>query len=89
MYVFYIHTHTVHANVGMLSRFSHVQLLITHQAPLSMGFSRQEYWSELPFPPPQKFQLEMLGIEHGASHMLSMSSSTELHPQRGHCGCIG
>ena len=22
------------------------------QAPLSMGFSRQEYWSELPFPPP-------------------------------------
>ena len=21
-------------------------------APLSMGFSRQEYWSELPFPPP-------------------------------------
>ena len=23
-----------------------------HQAPLSMGFSRQQYWSELPFPPP-------------------------------------
>ena len=23
-----------------------------HQAPLSMGFSRQEYWSALPFPPP-------------------------------------
>ena len=23
-----------------------------HQAPLSMGFSRQEYWSELPFPSP-------------------------------------
>ena len=22
------------------------------QAPLSMGFSRQEYWSGLPFPPP-------------------------------------
>ena len=22
------------------------------QAPLSMGFSRQEYWSELPWPPP-------------------------------------
>ena len=22
------------------------------QAPLSMGFSRQEYWGELPFPPP-------------------------------------
>ena len=25
---------------------------ITFQAPLSMGFSRQEYWSGLPCPPP-------------------------------------
>ena len=25
---------------------------IAHQGPLSMGFSRQEYWSGLPFPPP-------------------------------------
>ena len=36
---------------------SHVQLLATpwtvaHQAPLSMGFSRQEYRSGLPFPSP-------------------------------------
>ena len=38
----------------MLSRF---QLFVTlwsvaRQAPLSMGFSRQECWSGLPFPPP-------------------------------------
>ena len=38
----------------MLSHFSHVRLLATlwtvaRQAPLSMGFSRQEYWSGLPF----------------------------------------
>ena len=26
--------------------------IVAHQAPLSMGFPRQEYWSELPFPPP-------------------------------------
>ena len=26
---------------------------IAHQAPLSMGFSRQEYWSGLPFPYPE------------------------------------
>ena len=26
-------------------------MTIVHQAPLSMGFSRQEYWSGLPFPP--------------------------------------
>ena len=36
---------------------SHVQLFATqwtvaHQAPLSMEFSRQEYWSGLPFPTP-------------------------------------
>ena len=36
---------------------SHVQLSATpwtaaHQAPLSMGFSRQEYWSGVPCPPP-------------------------------------
>ena len=41
----------------MLSRFSRVQLFATlwtvaRQAPLSMGFSRQEYWSGLPCPPP-------------------------------------
>ena len=28
---------------------------VTHQAHLSMGFSRQEYWSGLPFPPPGDF----------------------------------
>ena len=41
----------------MVSHFSHVQLcvtpqIITCQAPLSMGFSRQEYWTGLPRPPP-------------------------------------
>ena len=27
-------------------------IYIAHQVLLSMGFSRQEYWSGLPFPPP-------------------------------------
>ena len=41
----------------LLSRFSSVRLCATpqtaaHQAPLSLGFSRQEYWSGLPFPSP-------------------------------------
>ena len=26
--------------------------IVAHQAPLSMEFSKQEYWSGLPFPPP-------------------------------------
>ena len=38
----------------------HVRLFVTpwtvaHQTPLSMGFSRQEYWSGLPFPSPGDF----------------------------------
>ena len=41
----------------LLSRFSRVQLCVTlqtaaHQAPPSLGFSRQEHWSGLPFPSP-------------------------------------
>ena len=50
----------------MLIRFSLVWLRATLltvacQAPLSMGFSRQEYWSGLPCPPPR--DLPHLGIE--------------------------
>ena len=42
---------------SVLSRSSCVQLfatpwMVAHQAPLLMGFSRQEYWSGLPFPTP-------------------------------------
>ena len=41
----------------MLSHSSRVRLFVTpwttaHQTPLSMGFSRQEYWSGLSCPPP-------------------------------------
>ena len=41
----------------LLSRFSRVRLcaipeMAAHQAPLSLGFSRQEHWSVLPFPSP-------------------------------------
>ena len=39
---------------GMLSRVWLLAILwtVTHQAPLSMEFSRQEYWNRLPYPPP-------------------------------------
>ena len=48
---------------------SHVQLFappwtVAHQAPLSMEFSRQEYWSGLPFPSPG--DLSDPGIEPGS-----------------------
>ena len=47
---------------------SHVRLLATpwtvaYQDPLSMGFSRQEYWSGFPFPSPD---LPDPGIEPGS-----------------------
>ena len=50
----------------MPSRFSRVRLFAslwtaTHQAPLSMGFSRKAYWSGLPCPPPG--DLPNTGIE--------------------------
>ena len=43
--------------MSVLNLFSHVQLFVipwtvARQAPLSMGFSRQEYWSGLPCCPP-------------------------------------
>ena len=43
----------------VLSCFSHIQLFgnpwtVAQQAPLSMGFSRQEYWNGLPFPSPEE-----------------------------------
>ena len=36
--------------ISMLNCFSRVRLFVTCQAPLSMGFSKQEHWIGLPFP---------------------------------------
>ena len=52
-----LHTQNEYDIVNQLCVLSPVQLLVTlwtvaHQAPLSMGFSRQEYWNELPCPLP-------------------------------------
>ena len=47
----------VYSHCAVLSRLSCVWLFVTsrtvaRQAPLSVGFSREEYWSGLPFPSP-------------------------------------
>ena len=70
--------------------FSHVRLFMTPwtvalQAPLSMGFSRQEYWSGLPFPPGD---LPDPGIEPGSPAL--QADSLPYEPPReacitGHC----
>ena len=49
---------------------------IAHQAPLSMGFSRQEYWSGLPFPSPG--DLPNPGIEPGSPALQADDLPTEL-----------
>ena len=50
--------------------------MVTGQAPLSMGFSRQEFWSELPFPSPG--DLPDPGIKPGFPPLLADSLPSEL-----------
>ena len=51
-------------------------LSIAHQAPLSMGFFRQEYWSGLPFPSPG--DLPGPGIEPGSPALQTEALLSEL-----------
>ena len=60
---------------------SHVQLLATqwtaaYQAPPSMGFSRQEYWSGVPLPSPLEFDFFPLGICFWEPPQVSMCISS-------------
>ena len=51
---------------------------VSYQAPLSLGFSRQEYWSGLLFPSPGKyFSLDWSPFPHG--HILWLLSKRSLH----------
>ena len=61
---------------------SYVQLFVTPrtvacQAPPSVGFSRQEYWSEVPFPSPG--DLPDPGIEPGSHTLQADSLPSEPH----------
>ena len=49
--------------------------IVAHQAPLSMGFSRQEYWRGLPFPSPG--DLPNPGIEPVSPMLAGRFFSTE------------
>ena len=64
-----------------LSHFSCVQLFVTLwtvacQAPLSMEFSRQEYWGVLPFPSPGNLPEPV--IKHGSPALQADSLPAEL-----------
>ena len=72
---------------------SQVQLFVTpwtaaHQAPLSMEFSRQEYWSELPFPMPEELPnpgTEPVSLAH-LLHWQAGQDSLLTVPPRKPCG---
>ena len=64
---------------------SHVRLFVTpwtvaYQAPLSMGFSRQEYWSGVPFP--SLGDLPDPGIEPGSPTLEVDALTSELPRER-------
>ena len=74
----------------VLSHFSHVRLFVTpwtiaRQASLSMGFSRQEYWSGLPLPPPghlsnPRIELASLSSPALAGRFFTTSTTWEALP---------
>ena len=57
-----------------MSNSSVTACTVTHEAPLSMGFSRQEYWSGLPFSPGD---LPDSGIEPASPALASGFFTTE------------
>ena len=84
---------------------SHVQLFATpwtvaHQAPLSMAFSRQEYWSGLPFPSPGDLpdpgiklasltlQVDSLPLRHLGSSQRDIKMIIHKLENKGSWGCL-
>ena len=71
--------HTIYLKVKV-KLLSHIRLFVTlwtvaYQAPLPMGFSRQEYWSGLPFPSPG--DLPNPGIEPGSPTLQADALTSE------------
>ena len=54
-------------------------VVLAHQVPLSMGFSSQEYWSGLPFPPPGDLHDPGIKPSSPASPLLQADSSPLSH----------
>ena len=56
--------------------------IVAHQAPLSMGFPRQEYWSGLPFPPPGDLPNPRIKPASAALQVASLPLSHQRSPER-------
>ena len=73
---------------SVVSDFFKTPWAVAHQAPLSMGFSRQEYWSGLPFPSAGIFLTQ--GSNSGLLHyrrVLYHLSHTVLISETVMCAC--
>ena len=83
----------MHTCIAVVQSLSYVWLFVTswtvaHQVPLSTGFSKQEYWSGLPFPSPG--DLPDLGIEPASTALARVFFTTEplgkpMHELTVHC----
>ena len=75
-YKYYIYCHTLWKSVSHVWLFA-TPWTIVHWGPLSVEFSRQEYWSGLPFPSPGDLP-NQLEIKPGPSAFLADSLPSEL-----------
>ena len=85
------HLHLPVPRAHVLHLFSRVQFYATprtvaYQVPLSMGFSRQEYWSGLPCPPPEIFPTKgstpsLLSLPHWQAGSLPLALPGEPMPR--------
>ena len=72
-------THSIGGGSGLVAKLCSTLATpwaVASQSPLSMGFSRQEYWSGLPFPSPG--DLSNPGIEPGSPALQADSLPTKL-----------
>ena len=73
----------------LLSRFSCVQLCVppqtaAHQAPPSLGFSRQEHWSGLPFPSPMhEWKVKVKSLSRGRLLATPWTAAYQAPPSMG------
>ena len=51
---------------------------VAHQAPLSMGFFRQEYWNGLPFPSPGDYMIYVSSQPHWVRNTFCLDKEIEI-----------
>ena len=73
---------------SVIIQLSVTPLTVTHQAPLSMEFSRQEYWNGLPFLSLGYLLESGIGLTSLGSPALTGGFFTTMPPGEPNCLCI-